>query len=179
VAMLLARRFIIALELIVGVLALFGGIALVVEPSGGVLGFDTTMLHGIFQSFRWPGVALIGMGLLHFAAAWTELRGWLWDHVLSAAAGVALILWISVQVVIIGFHDWTQPVFFLLGNALLYMATEMWRLGEGPHLGLVDGFEHLDDTHRAGARSNDHRATPPDVAAEQRPPPRRAFARRA
>ena len=141
--MLIARRFIIALEIIVGVLAVGGGIALIASPQGLILGFDIAMLHGVFRSFLIPGLALVAMGVLHLAAAWLTYWRSLWDHVVSSAAGAALILWISIQVVLIGFTNWTQPVFFLVGNVIFYLATELWREGEGPHMGMVEGLEGL------------------------------------
>src|SRR5439155_15253169 len=104
--MLVARRIMILLELIVGVLALGGGAALVAAPSGRMLGFDVAMLHGTFRDFLWPGLCLIGMGLVQLFAAWATWRRVLWDHVASTAAGAVLILWISVQVVLVGLTHW-------------------------------------------------------------------------
>jgi hypothetical protein len=141
--MLIARRLIIVLEVIIGLLALAGGIALLIDPSGGLLHFSPALLHGVFRTFEVPAVVLLAMSVLFFVAAWATHRRYLWDHVISTAAGAVLILWISVQVVLIGFHDWTQAVFFLLGTAIFYLATELWREGEGPHMGMVDGYEGL------------------------------------
>jgi hypothetical protein len=141
--MLIARRLIIVLEVVVGVLALAGGIALIIQPSGALLHFSPAMLHGVLHTFEWPGLVLLAMSALFFVAAWATHRRYLWDHVVSTAAGAVLILWISVQVVLIGFHDWSQAVFFLVGTAIFYLATELWREGEGPHMGMVDGYEGL------------------------------------
>lgn len=140
--MLISRRIIIVLELIIGLLALGGGFALIAKPGGQALGFDVAILHGFFQSFIIPGVALVAMGLLHLGAAAMTLAHNKWDHVASSAAGAVLVVWISVQVVLIGLTSWTQPVFFLVGNVIFYLATGLWRQGEGPHLGMLEGFEN-------------------------------------
>ncbi len=142
--MLTARRIIIVLELIVGVLAVAGGVALIARPNGTVLGFDVSMLHQVFESFLVPGISLVAMGLLNLAAALMTWRRFMWDHVLSAVAAGALVLWISVQVAVEGFDNWTQPMFFAIGTVVFYLATELWREGEGPHLGMEEGFEDLD-----------------------------------
>ncbi|HEY4223597.1 MAG TPA: hypothetical protein VGO62_19710 [Myxococcota bacterium] len=151
--MLFARRTIIGLEVLVALLAAAGGVALLSKPNGQILGFDVGMLHGTFNSFVIPGVALCAMAVLFLAAAWATHKRVVWDHLLSAVAGFVLIAWIAVQVALIGLTNFTQPVFFAVGALIFYLATLSWRQGEGPHLGMLESVEGL-GTHKPSDESN-------------------------
>ena len=45
-----------------------------------------------------------------------------WGPMVALLAGLALICWIIVQVTVIGFSTWLQPVFFLVGATVTSFA---------------------------------------------------------
>jgi hypothetical protein len=114
-------RLLIGLQALTGVGAFGGAVALV----GGGAGLDPALLdHTPFTSWAWPGVALaVLVGVPMLAAAAAEWRRLPWASQLSLAAGVALMGWITVQIALIGFQTWLQPVCFLVGLAVTFLAS--------------------------------------------------------
>lgn len=130
-------RLLIGTLLLHGIAALGGGAAMIVDPSGGVLGWDTSMLASTpLTSYLIPGVVLaVGLGVsalvlalgVHTRSAWPMLsavarttgRHWSWAGSIGLGAGV--IAWIVVQLVLVGFVTWLQPLVFLVGVVLAGM----------------------------------------------------------
>ena len=103
--------------LFTGIGALAGGTPLMLDPSGKALGFSVKWLHGSpFANYLIPGIVLfvvIGLGTLVAAfILWKKPEiSWL----TTMAAGGALIIWILVQVSILGYLSILQPIFFIIG----------------------------------------------------------------
>ncbi len=126
-------RLSIALELFVGLGALFGGGALVLGPDGHLLGMPITLLAGSpFSSYLVPGIILfsvIGLGPL-LAAGLTVRR-----HALAPAAavavGLALVGWISVEMVVLaGFASLAWVLYLVLGVSVAAIGVTWWRSAE-------------------------------------------------
>lgn len=116
--------FLVVLELLAGVSAVVGGIALAVAPSGRVLSMPVTLLEGSpFGSYLVPGLLLaIAVGGSLLAAAVAHLRRARFAPGLSFAAGAILVGWIAVQVAMLGYRSALQPLMFVVGALVLFLA---------------------------------------------------------
>lgn len=116
---------------------LAGGVALVVDPTGGVLQMPLSALRvGPFADFLIPGlVLLLVLGVLPAAVAvalWTRPRwgamGWLervfgehWAWVGAGVVGVGLLIWLAVEWWIVG-PSWLLWVYATLAAAIVLVA---------------------------------------------------------
>jgi hypothetical protein len=107
------------------------GLALSIDPTGGLLDMTTKILVGSpFRDFRIPGLILLtilGLGSILLATALFRLPTWSWatslnpyrrQHWVWAATivyGVAVMIWIGTQVAMIGLGSWLQPLYFGVG----------------------------------------------------------------
>jgi hypothetical protein len=112
----------VAVQLFIGVGALYGGGGLVADPSGAILGMPLALLAGSpFDDFLVPGLTLLlvnGVGSLVGAAlALARVR---WAGALAMALGAFLAAWIVLQVLWIGPIAWLQPL--MLGSGLVEAA---------------------------------------------------------
>jgi hypothetical protein len=83
--------------------ALAAGYGFMAQPDGTALGIPQAWLEGTpFADYFIPGALLATLGVLYGVAAFREGRGakdaWLW----AGASGVAKIVWIAVQVAMMG-----------------------------------------------------------------------------
>jgi hypothetical protein len=117
--------------------ALGGGAAMLAAPRGGV--FPVEMLAGSpFESFLIPGLLLFGvLGVLPAVAAWALLArprwAWMqpvertfgahWAWPFAGALGVALLVFLGVEVAMIGGH-WLQGLYAGVGAGLI--ALVLW-----------------------------------------------------
>ena len=113
--------------------AIGGGATFLVDTSGGAAGLHTEVLARTpFDDFLWPGLLLtVGLGVsalvLAFAIvrrpqvaalSWLErMTGQYWAWAGSVLLGVALMVWIVVQILLIE-SSWLQPVMFAVGAGL-------------------------------------------------------------
>ncbi len=108
-----------------GMSGLFGGIALMIDPTGQLLRIPISMLEGSpFKDFRIPGTILLtilGIGpMIVFYGLWKRTI-WAWIGALTISA--ALIIWIGVEIWMVGYHSEPplQLVYGLLGLILLIL----------------------------------------------------------
>lgn len=119
----------IALELFLGVGALGGGMALMAGPHGEVLPLPVSLLAGSpFVDYYLPGAILftiLGVGPL--GAAILSSRRHPVAPLLAVATGGALLVWLVVQIAIIGYsnHPPLQACYLALGVALTAVGG-MW-----------------------------------------------------
>lgn len=132
-------RVVLTVVLVVeGVAAVVGGVLLLADPFGAPMGMSVTMLDGTpFASYLIPGLLLtLVLGvypllvavLLWRRPAWRAMAGverltgchWCWSAVV--AAGVAMVLWIAVQVALLGPVSWVQAVIAAMGLGVLAAA---------------------------------------------------------
>ena len=112
----------IVLEVFLGVGALGGGVALILGPRGEVLPLPVSALAGSpFRTYLVPGVVLffvIGIGPLVAAAlTWRRHR---WAPFLAMAVGVALLVWMAVEIAIVGYTNTPplQATYLILGAVI-------------------------------------------------------------
>lgn len=130
-------RLLIALMAFQAVSALGGGAAMLVAPRGGVLPIE--LLAGSpFETFLIPGLLLFGvLGVLPAIATWALLArhrwaamaplerafGTHWSWPLAGALGIALVVFIVVEVAMIEGH-WLQALYGAVGLAVV--ASTLW-----------------------------------------------------
>jgi hypothetical protein len=126
----------IGLLVVLGLGALAGGLSLVAQPDGGVMGFDRSILLGSpFSDFLLPGVVLGGLfGVGSFAVAWLAWRRHPVAPFLAFAIGFGQMLWIAVELAIIHELSWLHPAMFTVGMLIAGTAVrwgwptfEAWR----------------------------------------------------
>jgi hypothetical protein len=107
--------------------AIGGAAFMLAAPDGHLMQWDTSMLAGSpFNDFLVPGLILGGLfGLGSLAAIGLGLRG---SHVapfLGFAIGCAQMIWISVELAILGELSFLHPLMFGTG-ALIAVASARW-----------------------------------------------------
>lgn len=124
----LRRDLLVAAEVVVALSALGGGIFGVM----GARGVPRAWLDGTpFHTYLIPGLILAGVvGGSMIAALVAELRGSPKADLLSVAAGVVLLAWLLVEVIVIPF-SWLQPAFAALGLFVIVLAVH--HDSNGPH----------------------------------------------
>jgi hypothetical protein len=129
--MTLLRRLLVALDLFVAIGATGGGIWGIAAPR--TVPKEIDLERSPFQSPVIPGIILlVTVGGSCYAGAVALMRrqplGWL----VSMASGVILMVWIVVQVLMIGGGHFLQYLYFALGAAITALAAS---------LGLKEGAE--------------------------------------
>lgn len=118
-----------------GVSATPSGLLLVLDPTGGLMHMPLEMLKSSpFPNFLIPGLILsivLGLGAFGVLACVLTLPDWSWLQRLnpfqdqhwawaaSAAFGLALMVWIIVQVLMIGLGAFIQVLYLAVGLAIL------------------------------------------------------------
>jgi len=107
----------IAICFFVAFSAIPAGLAFVLKPDGSLLQMNAGIYKiPLFKDFLLPGFVLafvIGGGQLLTALLFMrKSQKRLWFAFIS---GVILIIWIIVQLLLIGFNSWLQPFIFALG----------------------------------------------------------------
>ena len=116
----------IALEILLGVGAIGGGLALMVGPNGEILPLPVSALAGSpFANYFVPGAILftiIGLGPL--GAALLAWRRHPVAPLLAFATGAALLIWLGVEIAIIGYasNPPLQPLYLALGVVMVLVA---------------------------------------------------------
>jgi hypothetical protein len=109
----LSVKSLIALQLLLGLGALYGGGLLALAPDGSLLGMPLSLLqHSPFDNFLIPGIILLTfLGFMPLGIAWALItrqnfpaaeklnvfkdKHWAWTY--SLYAGFATIIWITIQ----------------------------------------------------------------------------------
>lgn len=131
--MRIVTRALAGLHLFIGIGAIVGGLAAIMNPVSP-LGMPASTLAGTpFDSFIIPGVILfVVIGLGNLAAAVPVFMGKKWLGYPSGTAGIALMFWIMVQCAMLGSIVALHVIFFCLGAvigclALIQLAVEgLW-----------------------------------------------------
>jgi hypothetical protein len=115
-----AGKVTLALLTLLGLGALAGGIALVVEPDGSIMHFDPALLAGSpFSDYLVPGLILGGLfGIGSFVVAVLGLRHQRLAPFLAFAIGCGQMIWITVELVVIREPSFLHPTFFGVGFAI-------------------------------------------------------------
>lgn len=109
------------LATLVAVGATVAGALLVADPSGAAVGLSPALLAGTrFASYLVPGVLLFGVvGLFGLVAVVGLIAGRVWGWPAAAVHALAVIVWIGVQVGLLGSVSVLQPIVALAGAASL------------------------------------------------------------
>ena len=121
----LARQILIVVELFVGLTAVAGGFALLVDW----IEFPIELLYGSpLSSYDIPGVVLmVVVGGSALVAAFAVQRRHPWGPELSILAGVVSIVWIAVEIAIVGpVGPVLQGLYVALGLVIILLATRIW-----------------------------------------------------
>ncbi|WP_441000128.1 hypothetical protein [Fodinibius sp. SL11] len=104
---------------------LYGGTALIMDPTGNLLQMPTALLEGTsFQDFLIPGIILFSIlgifPLIVLIGSW-QRKPWAWPG--AVLVSIALIIWIAVQITMIGYapEPPLQLVYGLVGIVLLIL----------------------------------------------------------
>lgn len=135
------KPFLLYLLLIIllfeGVGAVYGGTVLIADPTGEMLKLDINYINNAsFKNYLLPGIILlIFNGLIPLFTFYSLLRqpDWNWPEALniykdnswewafSLYSGIILVIWIYVQMLIIGYIGTIQSVFGLLGTFIIIL----------------------------------------------------------
>ena len=109
-----------------GLSGIAGGFGLVADPSGSSLGLPLDWLEGsIFANYFAPGIVLLTvlgvLPLLSVAGLWLRSDR---SHIAAAALGALLLIWLVVEVAVIGYQPWPpfQAVYSVVGIAIISLA---------------------------------------------------------
>ncbi|WP_178023948.1 hypothetical protein [uncultured Paenibacillus sp.] len=134
-----ACKLLIVLQGLLGIGAVFGGGMLILDPSGGLLGMPTNLMqYQLFPDYLIPGLVLLMVfGVLPLAVttalvwrwdwSWGEKlnlfkdRHWSWAF--SLYIGFGLIIWLSVQIYILGGSSVVHLVYTAWGLAIQALAV--------------------------------------------------------
>jgi hypothetical protein len=134
----LVAKAAVALEIILSIGAMGGGVVLMIAPRGELMPLPVSALSGSpFDTYLVPGAILFGvLGLGPLVAA---RLAWL-RHALAPTAafvvGAALLIWVAVEVAIIGYSGEPplQALYAVLGVVIVLVAGR-WVVaagGQGP-----------------------------------------------
>lgn len=139
-----ARRWLIFWTLFIGVGAVAGAAAMLIDPSGRALGMDAMLPYfqvlpfseALFQDFVFSGAALLIVnGLSNLTAAALLLKGKKAGVALGGIFGVTLMLWICIQFYIFP-PNFMSTVYFIFGfaQAATGYATRIFQKQEEFHV---------------------------------------------
>ncbi len=124
----------IGLQGLLGIGAVFGGGLLILDPSGGLLGMPTELMQiSLFPDYLIPGVILLlAFGMLPIMVTTALVWKWNWglgeklnlfkdrhwSWAFSLYIGFGLIVWLSVQIYILGSSSVVHLVYTAWGLAI-------------------------------------------------------------
>ncbi len=115
--------FLMALLLFQGLSGIAGGIGLVGDPSGDSLQISLSLLEDTpFNDYLIPGlILLVVLGIAPLIALYGLWKQRYWGWLGSLAIGVGLIIWIGVQILLIGYQPQPplQLIYGVLGIAIV------------------------------------------------------------
>lgn len=117
------RTTLIVLEILIGVGALAGGS----NALAGAKGVPREWLHRTpFKTYFVPGlVLLVVIGGSMLTAAGLLLGGASVARLVSLEAGIVLLGWVAAQLATIGYRHWLQPLFLVLGLAVVVLSVAL------------------------------------------------------
>jgi hypothetical protein len=129
------RFLLIAIIILLSLSGIFGGISLIIDPSGNSLQIPVSFLEStLFSSYLIPGIILFTLlGIFPVFVAFGLItrkkirianrlnpyrkRHWAWAY--SLYCGIILVLWIDIQVMMIGGGYILQSIYAILGVIII------------------------------------------------------------
>jgi hypothetical protein len=120
------------LQMFVGITAILGGFGLVSDPSGAGMEVPLKLLeNSLFTNYLIPGVVLlivIGVGNVLGGIA-TFYRHRHFGNI-AIFLGGSLVLYILIEIGIIGLLNFSQPLYFILGVVEIILGLKLPRLAK-------------------------------------------------
>lgn len=113
------------LQIFVGVGAFISGIAMLLNTDGSLLGLTTEVLENTpFQSYLIPGLMLLAInGICNIIAAAFSFTDYPYAGCLGLMLGIILLVWMGIQVYVLGFNHIFQPLFIGIGIAEVLLSV--------------------------------------------------------
>lgn len=117
--MKIIRRFSIVLLFFTAVTAIYGGLCLMIDPSGTRMQLPASFINNTpFTDFYFPGMILfLALGLMSLIVAISVFSDWKCCRLLVGMQGVTILGWIIVQIAMLKVIFWLQ---------FIYIAVGMW-----------------------------------------------------
>lgn len=121
------KIFAVVLLLFTSVSALFGGSMLVADPTGALLEMTPAVLKaGPFRDFFIPGIALFTLvGVSSLVIAVLVIKNRHLAPLLVIFQGIILVIWITIQVMVIVEFNALQFVYSSLGILFIFLGSSM------------------------------------------------------
>jgi hypothetical protein len=121
------KRLATILLLVNGLGALFGGWMLISDPTGGALQLPFELIeHTFLKTYFIPGLILFTLiGLLSLVAFLTIVMSFQRAYLFVLAEGLMLMVWISMQIILI---RETHPLQFVYMGVAVLLLTAGWRM---------------------------------------------------
>lgn len=123
--LILARVVALILLAVVGITALLGGSALIIDPSGHSMSLDLEGLAGtMFADYRAPGIILfLAIGVLSSSVAVLIVGNSKNYPILVFYQGVILTGWILAQIYLLSETHFLQAVYGIMGVMLMLLGS--------------------------------------------------------
>lgn len=120
-----ARVIAIVLLTTVGITAMVGGAALVLDPSGQSMDTNIESLAGtMFESYRAPGIILfLALGVMGLSVALLTMGNYTNHPILILYQGIILTGWIMAQLYLLPFTHYLQGVCGIAGIMLMLLGS--------------------------------------------------------
>ena len=117
------------LQLFIGMGAVAGALPMILTPLGSGDGLSIEVLQNTpFTNYLIPGIILFSInGIGSLVASYFSLKLLKPAGILGMIFGIALIIWIIVQVYLLGFVSWLQPLYLALGTLELILGIIIFR----------------------------------------------------
>ena len=114
-----------ALQLLIGIGAVAAGIGFILKPDGSNLGMPVELLgEAPFEDYLIPGIVLLTInGLGSILGCLLSFRCHPFAGKVTMILGVAMVIWISIQVYWMGLISWLQPVYFVVGIIEIFLGA--------------------------------------------------------
>jgi hypothetical protein len=122
-----------------GFASISGGLGLLVDPTGKLVMLPPSdQLPGNpFPSYFIPAMLLLFVGAAGLLGGWAVWKRWANSALYAGASGCITMGYIAGQVMLLGYRNWLQPGFFLLGVAVTVLAERHRRREAAQRQGAV------------------------------------------
>jgi len=117
------------LQVSIGIGAVPCGLLLIIDPSGNKMGLPPELLSDSpFENYLIPGLLLFSViGVGNVFSSILSLRRNKYSGYTGMLFGLALIVWIIVQIMLIGLVSWLQPFCLVLGILELLLGVVIYK----------------------------------------------------
>jgi len=129
VSSVLRRKILIGVMAFQGLSGLVGGFGLMADPSGASLQIPLEWLEGSpFTDYLIPGIVLfLILGVIPLGVVVGLRKRMRWSRHAAIAVGVALCIWIAVEIAVIGYQadPPLQLIYGIVGIAILLLSLSL------------------------------------------------------